>query len=93
MLTFPIKKKWFDMILSGEKKEEYREIKKYYISRLLDHAGQTIEIKFRNGYSNESPYIICNCVLKLGKGKTDWGAVKDEVYFILHIMEIVEIKK
>ena len=27
MLTLPIKKKWFDMIKSGEKKEEYREIK------------------------------------------------------------------
>ena len=24
MLTLPIKKKWFDMILSGEKHEEYR---------------------------------------------------------------------
>ncbi len=33
MLTLPIKKKWFDMIVSGEKKEEYREIKPYYISR------------------------------------------------------------
>ena len=27
MLTLPIKKQWYDMILSGEKKEEYREIK------------------------------------------------------------------
>ncbi len=34
MLTLPIKKKWFDMILSGGKKEEYREITPYYISRL-----------------------------------------------------------
>lgn len=34
MLVLPIKKKWFDMILSGEKKEEYREIKPYYDSRL-----------------------------------------------------------
>ena len=34
MLTLAIKKKWFDMILSGEKKEEYREIKPYYESRL-----------------------------------------------------------
>ena len=33
MLTLPIKKKWFDMILSGEKKEEYRELKPYYKSR------------------------------------------------------------
>ena len=30
MLILPIKKKWFDMIKSGEKKEEYREIKTYY---------------------------------------------------------------
>lgn len=29
MLTLPIKKKWFDMIISGEKKEEYREITPY----------------------------------------------------------------
>lgn len=35
MLTLPIKKKWFDMIKSGEKKEEYREIKPYYASRFL----------------------------------------------------------
>lgn len=34
MLTLPIKKKWFDMILSGEKKEEYRKIKPYYTSRI-----------------------------------------------------------
>lgn len=30
MLILPIKKKWFDMIASGEKKEEYRDIKPYY---------------------------------------------------------------
>lgn len=33
MLTLPIKKKWFDMLLSGEKKQEYREIKPYYTRR------------------------------------------------------------
>lgn len=35
MLTLPIKKKWFDMILSGEKKEEYREIKGYWTLRFI----------------------------------------------------------
>ena len=34
MLVLPIKKKWFDMIASGEKKEEYREIKPYYDTRI-----------------------------------------------------------
>ncbi len=33
MLILQIKRKWFDMILSGEKKEEYREIKPYYMTR------------------------------------------------------------
>ena len=37
MLTLPIKKKWFDMIKSGEKKEEYREIKPYYVSRFYSN--------------------------------------------------------
>lgn len=35
MLTLPIKKKWFDMILSGEKKEEYREMKDYWTRRFM----------------------------------------------------------
>jgi len=39
MLTLPIKKKWFDMILSGEKKEEYREIKPYYETRFMNLFG------------------------------------------------------
>ncbi len=39
MLTLPIKKKWFDMIFSGEKKEEYREIKPYYETRFMNLFG------------------------------------------------------
>jgi len=39
ILTLPIKKKWFDMILSGEKKEEYREIKPYYDTRFIKWLG------------------------------------------------------
>ena len=34
MLVLPIKKKWFDMIINGEKQEEYRELKPYYHKRL-----------------------------------------------------------
>lgn len=38
-LTITIKKKWFDMIASGEKKEEYREIKPYYLVRFMNLVG------------------------------------------------------
>ena len=33
-LSLVLKRKWFDMIASGEKTEEYREIKPYWVSRL-----------------------------------------------------------
>ena len=35
MLTLPIKKQWYDAILAGKKKIEYREIKPYWTSRFL----------------------------------------------------------
>jgi len=37
ILHLTLKKKWFDMIASGEKKEEYREVKPYWINRLTWH--------------------------------------------------------
>lgn len=45
MLHLTLKKKWFDMIASGEKKEEYREIKRFWGARLL----QRIEVPW-GGY-------------------------------------------
>jgi hypothetical protein len=36
-LHLTLKKKWFDMIASGEKKEEYREVKPYWINRFTWH--------------------------------------------------------
>lgn len=35
ILHLTLKKKWFDMIASGEKKEEYREVKKYWAIRFV----------------------------------------------------------
>ena len=56
MITLPIKKKWFDMVLSGEKPDEYREIKLYYsvrFSRQLGYLG-AIEIMDKSLRSNQS---------------------------------------
>lgn len=33
-LVLPMKGKWYDMILSGEKREEYRELKPYWMTRI-----------------------------------------------------------
>lgn len=36
ILYLPLKKEWYEMIESGVKTEEYREIKPYWIKRLLN---------------------------------------------------------
>lgn len=39
ILRLTLKKKWFDMILSGDKKEEYRDPKEYWLRRLCVLGG------------------------------------------------------
>ena len=102
MLVLPIKKKWFDMIKSGKKKEEYREIKPYYASRFfqrfkVDKDGLITGIKimtlmFRNGYSKNSPTIKCNVEIKIGTGKQEWGAEPNKEYYVLKILSVEEVK-
>jgi hypothetical protein len=43
VLDLVLKGVWYDMIASGEKKEEYREIKMYWIDRLIDSRGMRYE--------------------------------------------------
>lgn len=91
MLTLPIKRKYFDMILSGEKTEEYREIKKYYITRFATlgvGAGDIHTIRFRNGYSGTSPTIECKVTISQGYGKEEQGAEPGKLYFVLKILEV-----
>ena len=43
-LTFTVSKEWFDMIVSGEKNEEYREIKPYWIKRLTTNCEVAYDV-------------------------------------------------
>ena len=93
MLVLPIQKKWFKMILSGEKKEEYREIKPYYDERfrkVFNESGVG-EIIFRNGYGKNVPSILCLCVLSKGYGRKEWGAKPGQEYYVLSIESVEEI--
>lgn len=98
MLVLPIKKKWFDMIVDGEKKEEYREFKEYYHIRFkrifgLDYKNKSAEIVFRNGYNYNSPAVRCLCTLEVGTGKKEWGANPNEKYYKLIILRVLEVRK
>lgn len=46
------------MIASGNKKEEYREIKPYWDSRLNQQYDVVV---FKNGYSSTAPTVALEC--------------------------------
>lgn len=45
VLTLTVSKEWFDMIVSGEKTEEYRAPKSYWIKRLLVSNSDSTDMK------------------------------------------------
>lgn len=50
VLNLVVTKKWFDMIVSGEKNEEYREIKTYWIKRLTTNCEVMHDVFFEARY-------------------------------------------
>lgn len=81
VLHLTLKKYWFDMIKSGVKKEEYREIKDYWIKRFKDMSLEPpfkafksfSVIEFKNGYAKDAPIIRVEFKgIRIGKPKIEW---------------------
>ena len=53
VLTFNLKKKFYTMILNGEKTSEYRHVCDYWSNRIQKLKKGDI-IRFANGYTSES---------------------------------------
>ena len=90
--TLPISRRWLDMIACGEKKEEYREDKPYWQTRILDmqkDKGPQETFILRAGYSKDSPAILIDAepVRRVG-GDRYWGARPDERYIVLKINKV-----
>ena len=89
VLRLTLKKKWYDMILSGEKKEEYREVKAYWTNRLVDvwigegeeyHHEDTFRAKefdyveFKNGYAKDAPTMLVEFKgIEIGNATPEWS--------------------
>lgn len=64
-LHLPLKSQWYSMIHIGVKKEEYREIKPYWITRMFEYSdGSTIPSDVANIWANY-PNILS---FRLGQG-------------------------
>lgn len=91
ILHLTLKKKWFDMILSGEKKEEYREMKSYWHNRFLHENFEVPDvIRFVNGYGSDRPTMDVECKsIKTDVGVPEWGAAYGELYYVISLGNIL----
>lgn len=81
ILRLTLKRKWFDMIASGEKREEYRVPGPWILSRL---EGKTYDrIEFKNGYGKDVPTMEVECLgWSIDFGQIAWGAGFDKLVVI-----------
>jgi len=63
-LTLPLKRKWFDLIKAGIKKEEYREQSEYWIKRLLTCSEKFLDALWDNASVYPNSTEILNRDLK-----------------------------
>lgn len=60
MLTFILKKEWYEKIKSGCKKVEYREVKPYWTARLKNAVDNIFPVVFLDSLKNTE--IISNMI-------------------------------
>lgn len=89
ILYLTLTTKWFYMILSGLKRNEYREFKTYWIRRLK--KGKYDMIQFTNGghFGRTLPWFLIELIdIKLHKGNPKYGAPHDKLVFDLELGKI-----
>lgn len=107
-MVLTLKKQWFDMIASGIKTEEYREMKPYWEKRFINYFGKFInfscvppteawdahkkDIIFRNGYGKNAPEFTAECSIREDYGNVEWGAEKGRKYYVLTIHHVSNVK-
>lgn len=87
ILYFTLKKQWFELISSGAKREEYREIKPYWIKRLIGSDNEFIpftHVHFRLGYHKNAPEMMFKIIsINRGRGLVEFGAPENRDVFII----------
>lgn len=79
ILHLSLKAKWYNMIESGEKTEEYREIKEYWKKRLVGKNYDAVQFSY--GYTKRTMLFRLDSV-SIGIGKPEWGAPETEVFIL-----------
>lgn len=94
VLNLNLTKQWFDMIASGEKKEEYRDIKKHWTDRFCIPLTESFispdVVRFMNGMSPVAPVVEVEFKgLRIDYGVPEWGAEVGKLYYVISLGEIL----
>lgn len=91
ILRLTLKRRWFDMIASGEKEEEYREHGKWIASRV--NANKTYDVvEFSNGYGPDVPRCVVEYLgYDWAEGNPKWGAIPGKHYVVIHLGKVLSI--
>lgn len=98
ILYLKVKKRYFDLIREGIKKEDYREIKPFWKKRLLNRKDLT---KFRtfdavhiqNGYMRGSPWVLLKFTeITIKKPRPEWapGFPSEHETFAVGFGEVID---
>ena len=80
-LTLTVSKQWFDMIVAGEKTEEYREIKPYWIKRLTTNCEVAYDVEAET-YCGKVLYRPYTHVLFINGYRKDSPRIEKEIDII-----------
>ena len=84
MLTFSLKKQWYEKIKSGEKTIEYREVKSYWTKRIEKEisSGLSPMNNIGEGHIFCANYKKHSCLLRLGYTKQYMTAFISEIRIV-----------
>lgn len=100
VLPLVLKGAWYDMIASGEKKEEYRDMKLFWQKRTRNvisksrNEDEPIVVAFSRGYKKQDMFFVCDAIIPDFEGKSrikiEWGEPQTP-HYVIYLGERVEL--
>ena len=103
VLPLVLKKRWFEMVALGQKKEEYRDLSDYWKTRIQNWLGRADRddlpnvVEFRLGYASRAPraaFLLDSLLIREAYRfeHPDWGEPQG-AHYALRLGERVKLEE